>query len=507
MRYQLAAATIVLTLCLAWVPLSAAQDSTVGPGLTVHVVQRGETLYRIAQNYGLTVEAVVRANGITNPSSIQVGQRLLIPVNTVAADTAPLTHIVRAGETLRSIGQLYRVSVNDLVARNGLLNPNAIYVGQRLVIGPGETLDAAANAPQPPYIEPVVQENSDTGVEEIPIAVADTASAELAVPVTHIVQRGETLFRIAQSYGLTVNDLVQANSIADPTLIYVGQQLIIPGLEPPQIALDLPATVSGVEIAPQVLLQGKTVRVRLTTQTQASVRAAFLGRDLATISEQGGTVHTFLQGIPVFTEAGVYPFEFSIADSQTGQTTQFSMNLQVVGGGYGRENIRLLADRGGLLDPAVENTEQALIESLMNVFNPERYFEGQMGLPAAATVISPFGTLRSYNGGPFDRFHTGTDFAGAPGTPVLAAAPGRVVLADMLNVRGGATIIDHGWGVYTGYWHQAEQYVKPGDFVSAGQTIGTIGATGRVTGAHLHWELWVGGVAVDPMQWVRQSFG
>ncbi|MBZ0288996.1 MAG: M23 family metallopeptidase, partial [Anaerolineae bacterium] len=90
--------------------------------------------------------------------------------------------------------------------------------------------------------------------------------------------------------------------------------------------------------------------------------------------------------------------------------------------------------------------------------------------------------------------------------PVLAAAPGRVVLADTLNVRGIATIIDHGWGVYTGYWHQAQQYVQVGQMVTTGQVIGAIGATGRVTGAHLHWELWVGGVAVDPMQWVRLSF-
>ncbi|MBZ0277972.1 MAG: M23 family metallopeptidase, partial [Anaerolineae bacterium] len=60
--------------------------------------------------------------------------------------------------------------------------------------------------------------------------------------------------------------------------------------------------------------------------------------------------------------------------------------------------------------------------------------------------------------------------------------------------------------VYTGYSHQSEIYVKVGDFVSAGQVIGTIGATGRVTGAHLHWEVWIHGVQVDPMQWVIQNF-
>lgn len=506
MRYRLAIVVVWAVWAISG-PAAWAQDSPEAAGLTVHVVQRGETLYRIAQNYSLTVDELVRANGITNPASIQVGQRLLVPVRAGAGSSAQLTHTVRAGETLRSIGQLYRVSVGDLIARNQLLNANAIYVGQRLTIGPGEMVDAAANAPQPPYVEtPTAVESSPTAVAVVADAAA-AAEAPAPAPVMHVVQRGETLFRIAQSYGLAVNDLVQANSIADPTLIYVGQQLVIPGLEPPQIALDLPEAVSGLEIMPQALLQGKTVRVRLTTPAQTAVRATFLGRELADIVEQGGTAHTFLQGIPVLTDAGVYPLDLTITDEQTGQVTSFSVNLQVVGGGYGRENIRLLADRGGLLDPAVEGSEQTLVAGIMSAFNPERYFEGALGLPAAATVISPFGTLRSYNGGPFDRFHTGTDFAGAPGTPVLAAAPGRVVLADTLNVRGGATVIDHGWGVYTGYWHQAEQYVKPGDFVTTGQVIGTIGATGRVTGAHLHWELWVGGVAVDPMQWVRQSFG
>ena len=131
-------------------------------------------------------------------------------------------------------------------------------------------------------------------------------------------------------------------------------------------------------------------------------------------------------------------------------------------------------------------------------FNPERYFDGLMSLPAAATIISPFGTRRAYNGGAFDRYHAGTDFAGAPGTPVLAAAPGRVVLVEALNVRGNATIIDHGWGVYTGYWHQSQQYVQVGDFVNTGQVIGAIGSTGRVTGAHLHWMVEFNGNFVNP---------
>ena len=318
-------------------------------------------------------------------------------------------------------------------------------------------------------------------------------------------QRGETLFRIATRYGLTVNDLAQANQIADPTLIYAGQQILIPVTSAVPAATDLPADIAQLDIQPLTMIEGQSACVRLITRSPASVRASFLGRVFGAASEQNSTVHMIFVGIPMFTEAGIYPLELTVTNT-AGQTINYSTNIQVVAGNYGSEYINLLAGRAGLLDPAVETAEQNLIQNLMSTFSPTRYFNGAFGLPAAASMTSPYGRRRSYNGGPFDRFHSGTDFAGVPGTPVLAAAPGYVVLSDQLNIRGNATVIDHGWGVFTGYWHQNERYAKAGDFVQTGQIIGTIGATGRVTGAHLHWELWVNGVAVDPMQWVRQSF-
>lgn len=477
---------------------TAAQGSE--DGVTIHVVQRGETLFHIAQQYGVTVNDLARINGIVNAGNIFVGQRLLVPTGDAPTMPLPATHTVQPGETLRSIANFYGQTVSELAALNRISNPDTIYVGQILNI----TTDTATEpTPEPTSdLEPVAEPTPI--VQEEIIEVAD--EPQTGENLIHVVSRGETLFRIATQYGLTVNELARANAIGDPTLIYAGQRLLIPGVEAPEIAPDLPAPFTGIEVAPQTLMEGKTARFRITTSVPALLSATFLDRELSIASDENQTVHIVLQGIPLFTAAGVYPLDLVAVEVNGSKATAYSLNLQVVGGPYGREYIRLLAGRDGLLDPAVEQAELAMIEKAASTFTEPRQFNGPMGLPAAATIISPFGTRRSYNGGPFDRFHSGTDFAGAPGTPVLATAPGRVVLADTLNVRGMATVIDHGWGIYTGYWHQSQQYVSVGDFVTTGQVIGTIGSTGRVTGAHLHWEIWVGGVPVDPMQWVQFSF-
>jgi murein DD-endopeptidase MepM/ murein hydrolase activator NlpD len=124
---------------------------------------------------------------------------------------------------------------------------------------------------------------------------------------------------------------------------------------------------------------------------------------------------------------------------------------------------------------------------------------------AAPRITSPFGTRRSYNDGPVSGFHGGTDFGAGTGTPIYAPAAGRVVLAEELIVRGNAVLIDHGIGVFSGYWHQSELAVREGQTVQPGDLIGYVGDTGLVTGAHLHWEMRVGGFAVDPIQWTEMA--
>ena len=221
---------------------------------------------------------------------------------------------------------------------------------------------------------------------------------------------------------------------------------------------------------------------------------------------QNETRHFAMLGVHSFIEPGIYPMSFTATDTSGAQTT-YEARIQIVGGGYGRENIEIPPERQDLLDPAIVQAELDRVEGIMSGFTDIRYFGGLMSLPSTGPVTSQYGTRRSYNGSPFDTFHGGADFGGPPGSLILAPAPGIVALAEPLQVRGNTVIMDHGWGVYTGYWHQTEFFVEAGQFVDRGEPIGTIGATGLVTGAHLHWEMWVGGVQVDPLQWLAHPFG
>jgi murein DD-endopeptidase MepM/ murein hydrolase activator NlpD len=117
---------------------------------------------------------------------------------------------------------------------------------------------------------------------------------------------------------------------------------------------------------------------------------------------------------------------------------------------------------------------------------------------------SPYGSRRTYEPNPTVSAHEGEDFSAPAGTPVFAPAAGTVVLAEPLFVRGNAVVLDHGSGVFTGYWHLQELAVQQGDRAEPGQLLGQVGSTGLSTGAHLHWELRVDGVAVDPLQWVEK---
>ena len=148
------------------------------------------------------------------------------------------------------------------------------------------------------------------------------------------------------------------------------------------------------------------------------------------------------------------------------------------------------------------------MRAIFDALSPRRYWLGAFHVPVPGPPISEFGKRSIYNGKPRSP-HAGTDFQGATGTPVQAPNAGRVVLAADLYYSGNTVILDHGLGLYSYFGHLSAFSVREGDQLSTGDVVGKVGATGLVTGPHLHWSVRLVGTRVDPLSLIflfrRQS--
>ena len=129
---------------------------------------------------------------------------------------------------------------------------------------------------------------------------------------------------------------------------------------------------------------------------------------------------------------------------------------------------------------------------------PERLWKEPFVRPVPQAANSRFGTRSVYNGAARSP-HGGADFLSPAGTPVKAPNAGRVAVARELYFTGNTVVIDHGLGLFSMLAHLSAIDVREGDLVTAGEVVGQVGATGRVTGPHLHWAVRAGGARVDPL--------
>ncbi len=160
------------------------------------------------------------------------------------------------------------------------------------------------------------------------------------------------------------------------------------------------------------------------------------------------------------------------------------------------------------LDPetaARVSEEASKLEDLWKTVTPERYWRGAFISPvASAAVPEDFGLRRIINDQPRSP-HAGADYQAPPGSVVRASNAGRVALAEEQFFGGNALVLDHGLGLYTFYFHLEEFLVSVGERVQKGQEIGRVGATGRVTGPHLHFGIRLQGARIDPTALLRLS--
>lgn len=245
------------------------------------------------------------------------------------------------------------------------------------------------------------------------------------------------------------------------------------------------------------------------------MRASAAGSVLARIEFRGDSYPLVPVGdgfwgvfaIPVDAEAGEESVHVTFHDADRAQIGEASATYVVFEIEREVEPITLPPDAAALLNEEDAQREAELRTEQFAQSDPDPAWTEPFRIPVLVPqVTSPFGSGRSYNGAPVSSTHSGVDYGGNAGDPVLASAPGRVSWTGAMPLRGNSVIIDHGAGVKSGYHHLSAIGVAVDDVVAAGDTIGEIGSTGVSTGPHLHWEISVHGVNVDPLLWTFNSF-
>ena len=433
----------------------------------MYIVQPGDTLSSIANGFNVSLNELLDANPTIDPNLLAQGQRIVIPG--LEGITGILdTEVIAFGDSLRSLSRRTQVSDEHLIKLNRLVSPTQLYVGISLIV-------------------PKQEGQTD---------IKTRANIEI----------GESLLEFAVKQNTTPWTLAETNKLAGTWGALPGDVLYSPTGSDEEQATGLPSAFLSANIAPLPLVQGHTEIIHVQTKGNSPVTGLLVDRPLNFSGT--GIDQVALQGVHALLEPGVYPLRLE-TNLPDGSTQSFEQMVLVTDGDYYSEELTVGPET---IDPAVTDPENQNVIAITTPFTPAPYWSGIFASPAVYPdqFTSRFGVRRIYHGRGTDLtiegIHTGLDFAGGEGLQIFAPAAGKVVFAAPLTVRGNATIIDHGLGVYSGFWHQSEILVNVGDMVEQGQVIGLVGGTGRATGAHLHWELWVNGVQVDPLEWLNQVY-
>lgn len=271
-------------------------------------------------------------------------------------------------------------------------------------------------------------------------------------------------------------------------------------------ATTTPAPV--VTIDPATVGQGESLAIRVTGGAPG-VTATMRVRGTAYPLIASPTGLWAVIGIPLSTPLGPTSMTVSFRDAGDKPMPDITAPYTVVAVDRPVDALDVTPEVAAILTPDAGERENALRAAQFSAFDGQPRWNGVFRQPLTGQpeITTAFGQGRSVNGGPVTDQHSGTDLAADMGIPVYAAAPARVSWAGLMPIRGNTVVLDHGAGVLTGYSHLTDIVVESGKTVQAGDLIGHVGSTGFSTGPHLHWELSIYGVNVDPMTWLTRPFG
>jgi murein DD-endopeptidase MepM/ murein hydrolase activator NlpD len=457
-----------LLLLLAAALLFGARPAAAQSEGPIYIVQPGDSLSTIAARFDISLADLMAANDITDPNVLSAGQQLTIPG--LEGVTGVLdTELINFGDSFRSLLRRTQVSAALLRRLNHLISPSEFYVGASMIIPKQES----------------------GGGPSVPVSPA----------------QGESLLELAVRQDDDIWTLAQTNGLQGTWDALPGDVLYASGGTPGESTGGLPSAFAGAEIIGLPFKQGGTSEIIIRPAAEAqSLEGAFVDHPLEFLPLGDGRM-VALQGIHAMLDPGLYPLHLD-ARLSDGSSQSFEQMVLVNSGNYAKEALSVPSE---LIDPAVTEPENQQLLALVAPVTPTRFWEGPFGLPVGLPYCTKdwFGLRRSFNGSDYNYFHSGVDYGICSQDhpfDIYAAASGKVIFSGPLTVRGNATVIDHGWGIYSAYYHQEATYVTPGQQVQRGELIGKIGKTGRVTGPHLHWEVWVNGVQVNPLDWLATAY-
>jgi murein DD-endopeptidase MepM/ murein hydrolase activator NlpD len=292
--------------------------------------------------------------------------------------------------------------------------------------------------------------------------------------------------------------------LAAGTIVVLSAALLLPWTATAQTQNQYPAVAmssSDVANGDVILLEIDTGPLKLPA---SDMRIVFNKRTYRVYKHpaKDNGVYFALLGVPYRTEKGPHILVLNYSDSNGKQTRQIP--FKVVAGDYKTDVLEVDSRR---VNPNKEDSQRAARErrELEHVYasgSLKRLWNGPFQLPVENEISSRYGNRRVFNG-QLKSYHNGLDFRSPTGTPVYATNSGIVRMAKDLFYSGNAVIIDHGTEVFSIYAHLSKIKTAAGRRVEKGQLIGLSGATGRVSGPHLHWGVKLSGTAVNPLNFIE----
>jgi murein DD-endopeptidase MepM/ murein hydrolase activator NlpD len=268
-------------------------------------------------------------------------------------------------------------------------------------------------------------------------------------------------------------------------------------------AIGVPAMAQAdvVTLTPAVVEAGSPVLIRVDAPATAAVDGEWMGRRIEFFH---GRDWLALAGVDVSSALG--PSTLKITVKANGVVQDLSRTVEIHEAHYKTESLTVAE---GFVEPKEDalariKAESALKARVFGASAHERLWDGDFRTPVVSTPTDSFGERRMFNG-KLASIHQGMDFRARKGTPVRAGNSGVVVLARALYYEGNCVVIDHGLGLFTLSMHLSRLNVHEGQHVAKGQLLGLSGATGRVTGPHLHWAVRWQGAYLDPAKLLRMD--